>query len=189
MGRNWNHLNGMMWKRIIYVFLCAGLILISISCGNEPEAENGLPAGALGTLETILFEIRGVPVEIEVAVTPQEQQQGLMYRDSMPENHGMLFVYPQPQYMSFWMKNTRIPLSIAFIREDGVISNIEDMEPQKGPLVPSERYVSRQKSLYALEMNQGWFDKHGVKEGDQLELPGEEIERIKQKNQNNSLGR
>lgn len=101
----------------------------------------------------------------------------------------MLFVYPQPQYMSFWMKNTRIPLSIAFIREDGVISNIEDMEPQKGPLVPSERYVSRQKSLYALEMNQGWFDKHGVKEGDQLELPGEEIERIKQKNQNNSLGR
>ncbi len=138
-----------------------------------------MPEWALGPLPTFQMEIAGTPVEIEVATSPTEQQQGLMYRSSMPENHGMLFVYDEPRYMSFWMKNTKIPLSIAYIREDGTISNIEKMKPHTSSFEPTERYISRNPCLFALEMNQGWFEKHGIKAGDKIRFPIEEIEKIK----------
>ncbi|MDX9755819.1 MAG: DUF192 domain-containing protein [bacterium] len=148
-----------------------------MACQQQPTAPG--EEGRLGPLRTLQFELGGVPVEIEVALRMDEQTQGLMYRESMPENHGMLFVYPQPRYMSFWMKNTRIPLAIAFIREDGVISNIEEMEPYTGLFDPDVSYRSKYQCLYALEMNQGWFAKHGIKEGDRIALPVEQIEALK----------
>ncbi|RJP21099.1 MAG: DUF192 domain-containing protein [Candidatus Omnitrophota bacterium] len=155
---------------------------LSYFCGCQQsvsDGKEGMPEWALGQLPTIRMEIGGVAVEIEVAIFPREQQQGLMYRESMPENHGMLFVYDEPRYLSFWMKNTKIPLSIAFIRQDGVISNIEKMKPHTGPMNPTESYVSKYECVYALEMNEGWFERHGIKAGDVIHFPKEEIERIR----------
>ncbi len=164
-----------MQRRPVYVWLAmVGLLLTG--CGPNEPFYPGAPANALPPLSTIEAELAGRTVVIELAITPQEQRQGLMYRESMPDNHGMLFVYRQPQYMSFWMKNTKIPLSIAFIREDGIIGNIEDMEPHTGPFDPVKNYRSTYKSLYALEMNQGWFDTHGLNAGERIELPYGEIQ-------------
>src|SRR5690606_23804162 len=115
-------------QRFTKLWLFLNILMISwfmASCADESASEQSLPEGALGEVESIQFEMNGTPVEIELALTPAELQQGLMYRESMPENHGMLFVYSQPQYMSFWMKNTKIPLSIAFLTEEGRVSNIE----------------------------------------------------------------
>lgn len=167
----------MLMKRVSFVIVCF-MAFVSLGCQNGTNGgENALPAGALGPLETVKFPLGGVEVEIEIAFYANEQEQGLMFRDSMPENHGMIFVYREPEYLNFWMKNTRIPLSIAFVREDLIIGNIEEMKagPKQGD--PSERYHSRYQSRYALEMNTGWFEKHGVKEGDRIALPLEAIER------------
>ena len=168
------------WKRRRGFEVVAGLILLIFysACSENPNPESNVPPGALGPLKTITLTMGGVEVETEVARTETEQQQGLMYRESMPENHGMLFVYPEPRYMFFWMKNTKIPLAIAFIREDGVVGNIEEMKPAAGPFDPLEHYASKYKSRFALEMNRGWFERHGVKEGDRIEIPLEAIQRL-----------
>jgi len=118
------------------------------------------------------WQLGGVDVEIEVAETMAERQNGLMRRTSMPEDHGLLFVYTEPQLLSFWMKNTAIPLSIAFILEDddgqhGTIVNVEDMQPY----VEFPTTVSQKPVRLALEMNQGWYKKHGLKNGDTIALP------------------
>jgi uncharacterized protein len=93
---------------------------------------------------------------------------GLMWRREMPQHEGMLFVYDQPQRQCFWMKNTLIPLSIAFIADDGSIVNLRDMEP--GDVTTS--HCSDKPVRYALEMNQGWFAKKGIKPGFKLTGPG-----------------
>ena len=100
-------------------------------------------------------------IQAEVAITPGEQARGLMYRRELGKNEGMLFVYPQKKIMSFWMKNTFIPLTIAFIDDDGVIIQLTDMAPQNLTSHRSKRSVR-----YALEMNQGWFEDTGVGVGD-----------------------
>lgn len=163
------------------VNVLAGLFLVVITGCSENSTQtnsSSAPENALGSLQTIEVNIKDQAVTIEVAVSMRAQQQGLMYRDAMPENHGMLFVYDQPRYMSFWMKNTYIPLSIAFLKDDGTIVNIEKMKPQQGPFDPQERYISRERCKYALEMNQGWFEKHGIKAGDKINLPTAEINRM-----------
>ena len=88
-----------------------------------------------------------------------------MYRRKLPEGKGMLFVFERDQILSFWMKNTFIPLSIAFIASDGRIINIRDMEPQSLSAVKSSRSVR-----YALEVPQGWFIRQGIREGDRIIL-------------------
>ncbi len=158
---------------LIYIFP-----LIFLSCSPESEQSSPMPENAIESLPTITLNINGVEVKAEVAVSFAAQSRGLMFRESMPENHGMLFVYSQPKYMSFWMKNTTIPLSIAFIREDGVIGNIEKMQPQQGNITPTKHYQSKYKSLYALEMNQGWFEQNGVKAGDKIKIPTEPIQML-----------
>ena len=99
-------------------------------------------------------------IKAEVASTPASQQLGLMYRKSMPEQSGMLFVFEQKAGHCFWMKNTLLPLSIAFIDDDGKIVNIEEMKPQSEanhcPLKPIR---------YALEMNSNWFEKRQLGAG------------------------
>lgn len=162
-------------------FLAAALMMLGATSCDTPPDSRSLPPGALGPLPAVTFHLGGVPVEVEIASAPAELQQGLMYRESMPENHGMLFVYHEPLFMRFWMKNTRIPLAIAFIREDGIISNIEEMAPEPGPLDPVRFYSSRHRCLFALEMNAGWFQKHGIQAGDRIELPLDEIQRIVQR--------
>jgi uncharacterized membrane protein (UPF0127 family) len=91
-------------------------------------------------------------IRAEVVDAPETRARGLMYRKSMPANHGMLFVFPDVERQCFWMKNTLIPLSIAFLDEHGAIVNIADMQPQT-----EENHCSERPVRYALEMNQGWF--------------------------------
>jgi uncharacterized membrane protein (UPF0127 family) len=116
------------------------------------------------------IERRGVqPVAItaELARTEEERTQGLMHRTHLADGRGMLFIFDRDQIMSFWMKNTHIPLSIAFIASDGRIIEIKDMQPHDLNPVVSSRSVR-----YALEVPQGWFDRAGVKPGDSVVLRG-----------------
>ena len=105
-------------------------------------------------------------IDAQVALTPQERQTGLMYRKEMPAHEGMLFVFEQPSQQCFWMKNTLLPLTAAFIADDGTIVNLEDMKPQT-----LDSHCSAKPVRYVLEMNQGWFAKKGIKAGAKLGGP------------------
>lgn len=141
----------------------------SSSSEDRIKKEIGLPEWALPPLRTAIVRIRSVTAEVELAFTPQEQAQGLMYRTYMDEDHGMLFVYRKSEFLAFWMKNTRLPLSIAFIKTDGTIDVIRDMEPFN----TTDRYRSKYRCQFALEMNRGWFSRHGIRPGDPVEMPSE----------------
>ena len=109
-----------------------------------------------------------VLVDVEIADSDEERQTGLMNRDSLPEDAGMLFVYFEPMTSGFWMKDTRIPLSIAFIDEEETITEILDMEPCTKD--PCPVYTPRSEYVAALEVNQGAFDEWGVDEGDTVRV-------------------
>lgn len=104
--------------------------------------------------------INGFPITVEIASTHEEQQRGLMNRVHLDPEHGMLFCYEHPQDLSFWMKNTTIPLSIAFIDEEGRIVNIEDMNPHD-----ESRVMSGRPCRWALEVNKGWFSSRNIPTG------------------------
>ncbi|MDR1647942.1 MAG: DUF192 domain-containing protein [Zoogloeaceae bacterium] len=99
-------------------------------------------------------------IETEVAATPEQRMTGLMQRRHLGINQGMLFVFPQAEQPCMWMKNTLIPLSVAFIDDEGVIVNIRDMQPQS-----ENNHCAAAPVRYALEMNQGWFSAKGIKPG------------------------
>lgn len=105
---------------------------------------------------------------MEIADTSESRTQGLMNRKSLPENAGMLFVFERDDHYSFWMKNTVIPLSLAFISRSGEIKEIHDLTPGSLRPVQSE-YAVR----FALEVNRGVFEKHGIKPGHVIGIPGE----------------
>lgn len=111
----------------------------------------------------VALKVGDTALKAEVVDTPQSRAQGLMYRRSLPTDHGMLFVFEKSEQLCFWMKNTLIPLDVAFINEDGVISNIEAMEP-----LALESHCSAGPALYALEMEQGWFQRHQQQAGDSV---------------------
>ena len=111
-------------------------------------------------LPTIPLSINGHKIVAEVAATPERRSLGLMNRFSLQPDHGMLFVFDQPQRLAFWMKNTYIPLSIAFVDAGGAIINIEDMRPQD-----ESTHWSRADALYAIEAKQGWFAAKGITPG------------------------
>jgi uncharacterized membrane protein (UPF0127 family) len=115
-------------------------------------------------LPTIQLSIKGHKLMAEVATTEAERAKGLMNRFSLQPDHGMLFVFKQPQPQAFWMKNTYVPLSIAFVDAGGRILNIEDMAPRT-----ENPHPSRGLALYALEMRKGWFAAHGIEAGDRVE--------------------
>ena len=99
-------------------------------------------------------------IDAQVASTNAQRQIGLMHRQEMPQHEGMLFVFEQPAVQCFWMRNTLIPLSAAFIDDSGTIVNIEDMKPQS-----DDSHCSKKPVRFVLEMNKGWFDKRGLKAG------------------------
>lgn len=99
-------------------------------------------------------------ITAEVASTPEQRATGLMHRPTMPANDGMLFVFERAGQQCFWMKNTLLPLSIAFLDDDGTIVNIEEMKPQT-----LDSHCSARPVRFALEMNQGWFGKRAIKPG------------------------
>jgi len=107
-------------------------------------------------------------IKAELADSEAERQQGLMYRTVLGPNEGMLFVFEAPAAACMWMKNTLIPLSVAFIDSDGKIINIEDMQPQT-----TESHCAKKSARYALEMNLGWFRQKNLKPGTVIEgIPG-----------------
>lgn len=109
------------------------------------------------------IQIHDQIIEVEIANDYKARKKGLMGRTNLDEGHGMLFVYPKPEILAFWMKNTLIPLSIAFFNEDRVCINILDMDPPINECLPL--YKSKAPAKYALEVPQGWFKKHGIKQG------------------------
>ena len=135
--------------------LAAVLSVLASAAFAQDAAQPRLPTTRL----TVGFHL----ITAEVARTPEQRAIGLMHRPSMPANEGMLFVSEQPGQQCFWMKNTLLPLSIAFIADDGSIVNIEDMKPQA-----LDSHCSKRPVRFALEMNKGWFDKRAIKPGAKL---------------------
>ena len=105
-------------------------------------------------------------IDAQVASTPDQRMTGLMHRKEMPQQEGMLFVFEVPSQQCFWMKNTLLPLSVAFVADDGAIVNIEDMAPQT-----VDSHCSHKPVRYVLEMNKGWFARRGIKPGARLGGP------------------
>lgn len=119
-------------------------------------------------LPTRELKLGAFTVQAEIAATPQARAQGLMYRESLPPDNGMLFVFSSPGFHCFWMKNTPLPLSIAFFDEQGSLLNLADMTPHS-----EASHCPAGPAAYALEMEQGWFDDRGVKPGWKLQgMPG-----------------
>jgi uncharacterized membrane protein (UPF0127 family) len=117
-------------------------------------------------LPTSSIALNGYTLTVELAVTPSARACGLSHRSSLEEYRGMLFLYPNPRPLSFWMENTKIRLSIAFIDETGRILSIQKMVPME----IEEKYQSPKPVRYALEVNQGWFAKHNIAVGDVIDL-------------------
>lgn len=118
-------------------------------------------------LQTATLRANNATIVVELAVSPAEQETGLMHRTELKDGTGMLFVYTADRRLSFWMKNTLIPLSIAYLSADGTIKELHDMEPLSLAGVQSERYVR-----YALEAPLGWFARVGLIPGDHFDLSG-----------------
>ena len=146
----------------------------SAATPSEPRAATTTDSGKataadLPTVTIAASSGEKVEVRVEIADNASEQARGLMHRTALAENRGMLFVFPREERLSFWMKDTLIPLSIAFMDSEGRIVDIQDMKPLDDD-PPS--YVSARPAMYALEVNQGFFEERGVEVGDRAELPG-----------------
>jgi uncharacterized membrane protein (UPF0127 family) len=142
-----------------HVLLALLLLAVAAACGGEDAG------GPKVVIETADGEEE---IAVEIADTPEERARGLMGRTSLPEDSGMIFVYPEPTEGAYWMKNTLIPLSIAFYDSNGEILRILDMEPCRRE--PCPLYDPGVLYLGALEVNRGAFERLGVREGDRVEL-------------------
>lgn len=118
-----------------------------------------------GEFKRAILQINGQIINVEYADTWELRAQGLMFRESLCEQCGMLFKFERERLISMWMKNTLIPLDVAFFKQDGEIVDIKQMQPLDLTSVPSSKPV-----LYALEMNEGWFAANGIKEGDNIKI-------------------
>jgi uncharacterized membrane protein (UPF0127 family) len=137
------------------------IMALAVLLTNVLRAE---PAAAQPRLETARFALGSTTVTAELARTEEQKQTGLMFRKKMGDNEGMLFFFKEPRQMAFWMMNTLLPLSIAYLDASGNILEIHDMQPLDTRTTPSKSNVV---SL-ALEMNQGWFELNHIKPGDRL---------------------
>ncbi|HEX2051457.1 MAG TPA: DUF192 domain-containing protein [Actinomycetota bacterium] len=166
------------------VVVCAAIALVAAgACSSgEPDAAarrdaTPSPVAPRSPSPSPTFDVRTVIIEgdegpvivtAEAADTPEERQVGLMFRDSLDADRGMLFVFFEPTTSGFWMKDTLIPLSIAFFDRDGRIVDIEDMDPCERE--PCPVYASDEPYVGALEVNQGFFDRNGIDVGDVVEI-------------------
>ncbi len=145
-----------MRRSAIIVAGVTSLLVAYTGCRNE--ADTGVVFGE-GTVR-----IGNTTIDVLIALTGPQMEQGLKYRHSLGEDRGMLFIYSQPVRTPFWMKDTHIPLSIAFINREGIIISIKEMAPDND----QRMYSPPGPFLYALEMNQGWFTENNVKVGDKI---------------------
>ncbi|WP_144635108.1 DUF192 domain-containing protein [Bordetella genomosp. 13] len=136
----------------------AALLALAPALPMPAAAQGPLPAGPQPKLATTPLSIGIHAIQAEVADTEEERRIGLMFRETLPGNEGMLFVFDAPDVQCFWMRNTLVPLSAAFIADDGTVVNIEDMAPKT-----DTPHCSRKPVRYVLEMAQGWFAERALK--------------------------
>jgi uncharacterized membrane protein (UPF0127 family) len=138
-----------------------GILLLLLACGSPPRPADVSPARNPKPV-TALLTVRGHSIGAEVVSQPVERSIGLMFRTEMARDSGMLFVFEAEDTYRFWMKNTYLPLSIAYVDRQGIITDVIEM----APLDTTTRYAPSRAALYALEMNAGWFTAKGIKPGD-----------------------
>ena len=156
--------NRKTWPRaLVSAARVAAILAVMAGCSN-PSKEQAKPAEAqassAGSLPQIM--VGSTPLGVEIVQTDEERMRGLMFREKLPDNQGMLFVFEASRIQSFWMRNTFIPLDIAFIDADGRIIDVQRMTP----LDENKSYLSPAPVPYVLEVNAGWFERHGVKVGE-----------------------
>jgi len=165
--------------KIVFAFFGIVLTFTTISSQslssdqNKPAAQNNTKTDPkeikpIDEVWRVVFHNakgKDIVLDVEVARTPRDKERGLMFRKSLPKNRGMIFVYDKPEEMSFWMQNTFIPLSIAYIHEKKFISSIHDMKPLSLDIISSEV-----PALYAIEVNMGWFKNNFILTGNQLTI-------------------
>jgi len=137
----------------------AALLVALLAAATAASAQDGPQKLPAITLNAGMHLIRA-----EVAQTPEQRSTGLMFRQAMGQNEGMLFAFEDAGQQCFWMKNTLLPLSVAFVADDGSIVNIETMKPQT-----EDSHCSTKPVRFVLEMNEGWFGKRGIKPGFKLQ--------------------
>jgi uncharacterized membrane protein (UPF0127 family) len=137
-------------------------LLCAAACATANAQDE--PTTAQPTLPTTQLSAGIHVIHAEVADTDQTRERGLMFRKALEANDGMLFVFGDPDLQCFWMHNTPLPLSIAFIADDGTIVNIDDMAPET-----DTSHCSKKPVRYALEMAQGWFVQHGISAGEKID--------------------
>jgi uncharacterized membrane protein (UPF0127 family) len=139
-------------KRALLTLLFSGLAFSALA---QDTPQTNLPR--------IKLQAGMYQIDTQVAQTPDQRSIGLMFRKDMPQHEGMLFVFEQPATQCFWMKNTLLPLTAAFVADDGTIVNLADMKPQT-----TDSHCSEKPVRFVLEMHQGWFAKKGLKAGSRL---------------------
>jgi uncharacterized membrane protein (UPF0127 family) len=137
----------------LFTFLALSAALLSFAQAQEPQSN----------LQRTRITAGMYQIDAQVAQTPAERQTGLMFRKQMPQTEGMIFVFEQPATQCFWMKNTLLPLTAAFVADDGRIVNLVDMKP-----MTEDSHCSKEPVRFVLEMNQGWFAQKNIKEGSKL---------------------
>lgn len=148
----------MKLRHVLRPLLALLAVLLSNQAGAQDAPQLNLPRARLSA---------GMhQIDAQLARTAEQRATGLMHRKEMPQHEGMLFVFEQAAGQCFWMKNTLLPLTAAFVADDGTIVNLADMKPQT-----TDSHCSTQPVRYVLEMNQGWFVKRGIKAGTRLGGP------------------
>lgn len=130
--------------------------LLAHAQANQPQLD----------LPRVELQIGMHRIDTQIAAQPDERSTGLMFRKDMPQHEGMMFIFEQAHVQCFWMKNTLLPLTAAFIDDSGTIVNLADMKPQT-----TDSHCSQKPVRFVLEMNQGWFARKGIKAGARLSGP------------------
>ncbi len=150
-------------------------LLIGAGCGgahpgSRPEPAERLPdepTRAQPKLPMVKLWLGPAELNAEIAASFDQIRTGMMFRQEMPENEGMLFIFARPHQAAFWMKNTQVPLSAAYLDPEGVILEIHELEPHNTNSVTA----ASDRVQFVLEVNRGWFDRHGVRPGDLVRTP------------------
>lgn len=153
-------------RRLFAALATLAMIVLLISSCSAQSANSQDTNKPNPQLKTVMLKAGDIQIKVEVAATELERTRGLMFRKSLADGKGMLFVFDSDQKVAFWMKNTSLPLSVAYIGSDGTIHQILDLVPFSEEPRSADRSVR-----YALEVPQGWFAKVGLKAGDRLEIP------------------
>jgi uncharacterized membrane protein (UPF0127 family) len=158
MNHHFRHHFGSGIKAWKYMAVCLLSLSFSLSAGAQGMPQTQLPRATLNAGMHL--------IQVQLAQDFEQRQIGLMWRKEMPQNEGMLFVFEQPAVQCFWMRNTILPLSAAFVLDDGSIVNLVDMKPMN-----DESHCSKKPVRFVLEMNQGWFAKRNIQAGFKLTGP------------------